>query len=157
MTDLKKLKQLVQLMVENDLTELDLGGDGEHVRLRRQGKDIAPVVMQQAPAAMPAPVSQAPVAGDGTAADPAKPTKSDAVTIDSPMVGTFYHASSPDAEPFVSVGDRVTADSNVCIIEAMKVFNEIKAEQAGVIKAVLVENGQPVEFGQPLFEIDPKG
>lgn len=158
MTDLKTLKQLIKLMVDNDLTELDLEGEAEKVKLKR-GKGESPQV--QYVAANPA--GAAPAAAPAAAATPAAPSAPNATpaaeqtgpTIDSPMVGTYYSAPSPDAKAFVSAGDRVDADTVVCIIEAMKVFNEIKAETSGVVKKVLVENGQAVEFGQPLFEIQP--
>ena len=158
MTDLKTLKQLIKLMVDNDLTELDLEGEAEKVKLKR-GKGESPQV--QYVAANPA--GAAPAAAPAAAATPAAPSSPNETpaaeqtgpTIDSPMVGTYYSAPSPDAKAFVSAGDRVDADTVVCIIEAMKVFNEIKAETSGVVKKVLVENGQAVEFGQPLFEIQP--
>jgi acetyl-CoA carboxylase biotin carboxyl carrier protein len=107
---------------------------------------VAPAPVAAAPAAPVAAAPAAPAAAPAAAA-PAK-------TIDSPLVGTFYRAASPDSDAFVNVGDRVTADTVIAIIEAMKVMNEIKAEKSGVIKEILVENGQPVEFGQPLFVIE---
>ncbi len=161
MQDLKTLKQLVRLMVDNDLTELDLEGDGEKVRLRRKngGPDV-----QYVPAAAPAPVVSAPAPAPAVAATAAAPADGASappdedeglVPIKCPMVGTFYTAPSPEAEAFVKVGDSITAESVVCIVEAMKVFNEIKAEASGVIAKILVENGQAVEFDQPLFMIKP--
>ena len=122
-----------------------------------QGNAIVAAEYDAAAPAAPAPVAAAPVAPVAAAA--AAPTAKEeaaapARTIDSPLVGTFYRAASPDADTFVNVGDRVTADTVVAIIEAMKVMNEIKAEKSGVIKEILVENGQPVEFGQPLFVIE---
>jgi len=151
MVDLKTLKQLIKLMVDNDLTELDIQAQGGPVKLKRDSQNPG---VQFVPTAMPAaPVAAAPVQ---SAPDPQPSTpESTGPTIDSPMVGTFYTASSPDAKPFVSVGDRVTPDTVVCIIEAMKVFNEIKAETSGTIEKVLVETGQSVEFDQPLFTIKP--
>jgi acetyl-CoA carboxylase biotin carboxyl carrier protein len=151
MVDLKTLRQLIKLMVDNDLTELDIQAEGGPVKLRRNSQGtvthtVAPV------AAMPAPVAGAPAP---TAAAPIDDDDDNGVTIDSPMVGTFYSASSPDAKAFANVGDRVDEDTVVCIIEAMKVFNEIKAEAVGTIQKVLVENGQAVEFGQPLYTIKP--
>lgn len=158
MIDLKQLKLLVRLMVENDLTELDLQDGTEKVALKRGGAGV-PVVHYAPPvpaAPAPAPVAAAPAA-QPTAAPAAASADSDAglVPIVSPMVGTFYAAASPDAPPFASVGTAVTPESNVCIIEAMKVFNEIKAEVSGTVAKVLVKNGQPVEFGQPLFMVKP--
>ena len=154
MVDLKTLKLLVKLMTDNDLTELDIEGEGEKVKLKRGGNGGAPSVQYlpapvAAPQAAPATPAAAPAASAPAPADTSGPT------INSPMVGTFYSAPSPDAKPFVSVGDRVTPDTVVCIIEAMKVFNEIKAETSGTIARIAVESGQAVEFGQPLFVIKP--
>ena len=156
MVDLKTLRQLIKLMVDNDLTELDIQAEGGPVKLRRDSQGSAassaptlPPVVQTAAAPVPPAPSQA--------AAPEAPVDEDddTVTINSPMVGTFYSASSPDAKPLGSVGDRVDPDTVVCIVEAMKVFNEIKAEMTGTIQKVLVENGQAVEFDQPLFTIKP--
>jgi acetyl-CoA carboxylase biotin carboxyl carrier protein len=188
MIDLKTLKQLVKLMTDNDLTELDIEGEGDRVKLKRgsaQGNGGVPFVTTPAPGNLapgsppsgslaagslaPGPGTFAPggfapgAAQGGTAttgsatgaASSAASAEPEGATINSPMVGTFYSAASPDAKPFIAAGDRVTADTVVCIIEAMKVFNEIKAEASGVVERVLVENGQAVEFGQPLFVIKP--
>ena len=158
MIDLKKLEKLISLMVDNDLNLIDLADEKEQVTLKRGGDGApgngGPVQYVQAPqqaAPAPAPTPAAPTSGgeDAPAASAAPTGK----TIDSPMVGTFYTASSPESDDFVKVGDAVTADSVVCIVEAMKVFNEIKAEQSGTIKRVLVNNGDAVEFGQPLYEL----
>ncbi len=156
MIDVKKLKELIKLMVANDLTELDLQGEGERVTLKRGAGD-APVHYVSPPvsaAAAPHPTAPQDAAAPATAA--ASDDQS-LVPIRCPMVGTFYAASSPDAEAFVKVGDRVDADTVVCIIEAMKVFNEIKAETSGVIQKVLVETGQAVEFDQPMFMVKATG
>ena len=157
MIDLKTLKELVKLMSANDLTELDLQDQaGERVTLKR-GSGGAPVQYVQAPVAHAAPQPQAAQAVAPVPTSPAGGGGTDGLTpIPSPMVGTFYAASTPDAKPFVSVGDVVDAETVVCIIEAMKVFNEIKAETAGVIERVMISNGQAVEFGQPLFMIKPR-
>ncbi len=154
MVDLKTLKQLIKLMVDNDLTELDIQAEGGPVKLRRNsqgaggpGVQLVPAVQAAAPVApgvAPAAVTEAPADEDDGAE-----------TIDSPMVGTFYTASSPDTKAFANVGDHVGPDTVVCIVEAMKVFNEIKAETTGTITKVLIENGQAVEFGQPLYTIKP--
>ena len=154
MIDLKKLEKLISLMAENDLTEIELDDGKEKVQLKR-GSANAPVqVVSSAPAPAPAaPAAPAPVAAAAASAPAAAPAAS-GPTIDSPMVGTFYSASNPDSPAFVKPGDSVTADTVVCIVEAMKVFNEIKAEKSGKVKSVLVENGDAVEFGQALFELE---
>jgi len=160
MIDLKKLKELVKLMVANDLTELDLQGDGESVTLKR-GPGEPKVVYAPAPVealAGPAKVVESAVGGGPAASSPGADDgqRDDGlVAINSPMVGTFYASPSPDAKAFVSLGDTVNAETVVCIIEAMKVFNEIKAETAGTIEKVLAENGQAVEFGQALYLVKP--
>ena len=151
MIDQKRLKELIKLMKENDLTELDLQDANERVAIKRATPMSA--VSQVATPTVPAALVQSSTAENGTAVETTRPSGLE--TISSPMVGTFYVAANPDAEPFVKSGDHVTADTVVCIIEAMKVFNEIRAEQVGTIERVLVENGQAVEFGQPLFEVKP--
>lgn len=152
MMTIKEIEALGRMMKEYDLSELKVELKDCNVSLRRGEKAVAaPVVVA------PAPVAAAPVAAVAPAAPApaaAAPASAPAKTIDSPLVGTFYRAASPDAAAFVNVGDRVTADTVIAIIEAMKVMNEIKAEKSGVIKEILVENGQPVEFGQPLFVIE---
>lgn len=158
MIDIRKLKELVRLMVENDLSELDLKDQEETVTIKRGGSG-APVVMPAAPyAPRPAQTSngeeQAGEAANGSPAAPPADT-SGLIAIESPMVGTFYSAPNPDTPAFVSVGTSVSAESTVCLIEAMKVFNEIKAETTGTIERVLVNSGDPVEFGQKLFLVRP--
>ena len=153
MIDIRKLKELVRLMVENDLTELDIRDEQETVTVKRPGLHVAPQVV--AAPVMAAPVAQAaPAAPSAPAAAPA-PAKETLPAIESPMVGTFYAAPGPDKAPFVTVGSKVGPDTTVCLIEAMKIFNEIKAETTGTVEEVLVKSGQPVEFGQPLFRIRP--
>lgn len=150
MIDLKKLEKLITLMADNDLTEIELDDGTEKVQLKR-GAAAGPVQVVAPPAAAvppPAPTATAAPAPAGDAPAATGPT------INSPMVGTFYSAANPDSPAFVKPGDSVTADTVVCIVEAMKVFNEIKAEKAGKIKAVLVSDGDAVEFGQPLFELE---
>jgi acetyl-CoA carboxylase biotin carboxyl carrier protein len=153
MIDIRKLKELVRLMVANDLTELDLRDEQETVTLRRPGPQQAPPVMS------PAPVQQvvaAPVAAAPVAAAPVEPAADEGLaSIESPMVGTFYASPSPDKPSFVKVGDTVDAETVVCLVEAMKIFNEIKAEASGVIEKILPASGDSVEFGQPLFLIRP--
>lgn len=149
-----EIKTIVKLMADNDLTEFKIEADECNLCIRRgsapQGYMAAPqIITQQVPVAAPA---AAPVAAPVAA--PAAESDKKRITIDSPIVGTFYRASSPESGPFVSVGDKVNPDTVVCIIEAMKVMNEIKAEKAGVIKEILLENASPVEYGQPLFVIE---
>ena len=145
MIDQKRLRELVKLMVDNELTELDLQDEAEHVSLKRTQRETR--VQDVAVAVPPAPVAPTPPPAD------AAPVAQDEglITIHSPMVGTFYIAASPDADPFVKVRDPVDQETVVCVIEAMKVFNEIKAETRGNIEKILVQNGQAIEFGQPLF------
>ena len=153
MMTIKEIESLGRMMKEYDLSELKVELKDCNVCLRRGDKAAAPVVV--APAAVAAaPVAAAPVPAAPAPAPAASAAPAAVKTIDSPLVGTFYRAASPDAAPFVNVGDRVTADTVICIIEAMKVMNEIKAEKSGVVKEILVENGQPVEFGQPLLVIE---
>lgn len=144
--DVKQIRRFIELMKKHDLTEIDLKQADQRVRIRR-GADDEPRV--SAPAAPRAAEPAAAVAPEPKADD------SKHAVITSPMVGTFYRASSPEAAPFVKVGDRIGPESTVCIIEAMKVFNEIPAGVSGQVVAVLVENGAPIEFGQPLVKVDP--
>ena len=152
MIDIRKLKELVRLMVENDLSELDLHDQQENVTIKR-GSDGQPVMIAppQYAQAVPAATAAAPVENTVESAI----DDSGLVAIESPMVGTFYSAANPDADPFISVGKSVSADSVVCLVEAMKVFNEIKAECTGTVERVLVNTGEAVEFGQKLFLVKP--
>jgi len=156
LVDTKLIRELVQLMAENDLTSIELRNGEEQVSLRRRTHE-PPVVMTGTvgpPGATPAEpvVNREPVVEPPPAApDP----DAGCVPIVSPMVGTFYATPKPDADPFVQVGSSVTPHSVVCVVEAMKVFNEIKAEMAGTIVRVLVANEAPVEYGQPLFLVRP--
>lgn len=151
--DLEKLQQLIELMEKHGLSEVSLCRGEEKWRLRR-GSVVptlvsAPAMMAPAPVAMPA---AAPVASTPA---PAAPVDDGLLLIRSPTVGTYYSAQAPEDPPFVSVGSKISAQTTVCLIEAMKVFNPIAAELAGTIEAVLVKNGDPVEFGQPLFKVRP--
>lgn len=154
MMDIAKLKELVALMADNDLTEVELKGDKESVTIKR-GVGGAPVVhyATAAPAPAMAPAAAPAAAAPAAAPAPAVATVAPGIHIESPMVGTFYASPNPDAGPFVKVGQQVSPDTVVCIIEAMKVFNEIKAEKSGVLESMLVKNGQAVEFGQKLFTL----
>ena len=158
MIDIRKLKELVRLMVANDLTEIDLRDSEEQVTLQRPSPNAAPQVVQSSAPAAPAPVATAAPSPEPAPQVPAAPTEDDTaglVPIASPMVGTFYSAATPDAAAFAAVGDEVDAEKVVCIVEAMKIFNEIKAEISGTIVKVLVANGDSVEFGQDLFLVKP--
>jgi acetyl-CoA carboxylase biotin carboxyl carrier protein len=149
MIDIRKLKELVKLMVANDLAEMDLRDTDEQVTIRRHGETF--VTSGPAVAVAPAaPVAHASAPGEGVPAATETPIE-DGQEILSPMVGTFYASPDPDSPAFVNVGDTVGEESTVCIIEAMKIFNEIKAQCNGTILKILVNNGEPVEFGQPLF------
>jgi len=149
--DLRKLKTLIELVESSGIAELEISEGEERVRITRAGANVvaAPQVFA-APQPIAAPVA-APAAAPA-AAEPAAPEVEGHV-VKSPMVGTFYRSPSPGAKSFVDVGQNVGKGDTLCIIEAMKLLNEIEADKAGVIKAILVENGQPVEFGQPLFII----
>ena len=153
--DLERLRELFQMMEEHGVTEVNLKSNEETWRIQRGAKTItAPdfAAMMPPPMAAVPPPPQA-VAGAPAAAD--APTDDGTITIDSPTVGTFYSSPNPEDPPFVKVGSDVEPETIVCIVEAMKVFNQIPAEVRGKIVRVLVSNGDPVEFGQPLFTVDP--
>ena len=153
--DVRKIRRLVELMKEHELSEIDLRQENMRIQLRRgpQGA-LGPTVVSSAAGAPPQP---APALGQAPAtALPAAGPEEHIVLIRSPMVGTFYAASDPESPAFIKVGDHVGPETTVCIVEAMKVFNEIPAEVSGKIVSVLVENGDPVEFGQPLFKVDTR-
>ena len=156
--DLAELKRLVTLMKANDLGEVEMEEEGRRVRVVRGGARVVEAfpmtVAQPGPVTAAAPSA---AAAPAPAASSAAAKESNGVEIPSPMVGTFYRSPSPDASPYVEVGDRIGKDSPICIVEAMKVMNEIKAEIEGEILEILVQNGEPVEFGQPLFLVRPSG
>jgi len=149
--DLRKLKTLIELVESSGIGELEIQEGEERVRITRgvapgaAASAPAPVYATAAPLAAPAPAPAAQA--------PAVPAESEGHLVKSPMVGTFYRATSPGAKPFIEVGDSVQVGDTLCIIEAMKLMNEIEADKAGVVKQVLAENGQPVEYGQPLVVI----
>ena len=149
--DLRKLKKLIDLVQESGIAELEITEGEEKVRISRAGNAVqtAVMTMPQATTMMAA----APAVAAAVAAAPETPAEPEGHVVKSPMVGTFYRSSAPGAKPFVEIGQSVAAGETLCIIEAMKLLNEIEADQGGVIKSVLVENGQPVEYGQPLFLI----
>ena len=154
--DLRKLKTLIDLVAESGIAELEVTEGDSKVRIAKntsvQGQ---PTLMVQPPAlaAAVAPAPAAAPAAPAVEAAPAAPAEPEGTVVKSPMVGTFYSASAPGNPPYVQVGSSVKAGDTLCIIEAMKLLNEIEAESAGTIKKILVENGPPVEFGQPLFII----
>ena len=154
--DIKEIKAVIDLMRKNSLTEFEYEKDGTKIRIQR-GPDGKPQVFSSSPnllatptlVPIPTALPSAPLAPSPT------PLPESLPTINSPMVGTFYGSPAPDAPAYISVGSAVTPESVVCIIEAMKVMNEIKAEMSGTITEILVESGKPVEFGKPLFRIRP--
>ena len=147
--DIKHIKNLVQLMVDNDLSRLELREGETHILLRRGH----PPVVGTAPVAMSAPATVAAPAIDAPASAAGNPVADNERIIRSPMVGTFYAAPEPESPPFVDIGDQVTPDTIVCLVEAMKVYNDIKAEVSGRITKVLAKNAQAVEYDQPLFAV----
>ncbi|MDG2778909.1 acetyl-CoA carboxylase biotin carboxyl carrier protein [Vibrio parahaemolyticus] len=147
--DIRKIKKLIELVEESGIAELEISEGEESVRISRHGTAApAPVHYAAAPVAAPAPVAEAPAAEAPAAAVPA------GHQVLSPMVGTFYRSPSPDAKSFVEVGQKVNAGDTLCIVEAMKMMNQIEADKSGVVTAILVEDGQPVEFDQPLVVIE---
>ena len=144
--DVERIRRLIDLMKEHDLSQIDLRQGDQRIKLRRGGPSVEQGGQFISPPALPPapPVPAAEVVEESEDID----------CIKSPMVGTFYVAPSPDADPFVGVGDHVDPDTVVCVVEAMKVFNEIPAEISGQIIAVLAENGEPVDHGRPLFKVD---
>jgi|SRR6056297_98524 len=147
--DLRKIKKLIELLEESNLSELEIHEGEESVRLSRPGNG-APVT-----AAPAAPPSAAPTAPPETVPESTGEEFPDGEIVRSPMVGTFYDAPNPDSDPFVAEGQRVAKGETLCLIEAMKMFNQIESEYSGTVAAILVESGQPVEFDQPLFVIRP--
>jgi len=154
--DVRKIRRLIELMNEHQLSEIDLQQGEMRIRIRSRSESASPATagpMSGSHSAVPAAGKPAP----SPAVESAEAAAEHVAVIKSPMVGTFYAAPDPESPPFVRVGDHVGQDSVVCIIEAMKVFNQIPAEVSGKIVAVLAENGEPVEFGQPLFRVDTRG
>ncbi len=147
--DIRKIKKLIELLEESDLAEIEIHEDKESVRISRTSQVVATQPAMAAPAATPPP---AVVAEPATKTDEAAVIHGNPITA--PMVGTFYRAAAPGAKPFVEVGQRVNIGDTLCIIEAMKMLNQIEADKAGVIVDVLVENGQPVEYGETLFTVE---
>jgi acetyl-CoA carboxylase biotin carboxyl carrier protein len=149
--DLRKLKKLIDLVQESGIAELEITEGEEKVKIVKGGAvavtSAAPAAAMVTPAAAPAAAAPAPAPAPATEPEPGQ----EGHVVKAPMVGTFYRSPSPDAKPFIEVGQAVKEGDTICIIEAMKLMNEIEADASGVVKAILVENGQPVEYGQPLF------
>ena len=154
--DIRKIKKLIELVEESGIQELEIAEGEESVRISRGGSIVSAPAYAPLPAVAPAPIAAAPSAIPAVPAIEASTadTQPSGHVTRSPMVGTFYRSSSPEAQPFVAVGQKVEVGDALCIIEAMKMMNQIEADKAGVIKSILIENGQPVEFDEPLFIIE---
>ena len=150
--DIRKIKKLIDLIQESDVAEIEIQEGEESVRISRNSSAAAPMVM--AAPAMAAPAPAAPVPAPTAEAAAPTPVNNTNNAVKSPMVGTFYRSSSPEAAPFAEIGKTVAEGDVICIIEAMKMFNQIESDRSGVIKAILVENGHPVEFDEPLIIIE---
>jgi len=148
--DIRKVKKLIELIEESGIAEIEITEGEESVRISRHSAHV-PVAAAPVAAAAPAPVAAAPAA-----APVAEVVDEDGFEVTAPMVGTFYSASSPGAAAYVQVGDRVNEGDTLCIIEAMKMMNQIEADVSGVVKSIRIQNGEPVEFGQVLYVIDQR-
>lgn len=146
--DIRKIKKLLEILEESDIEEIEIREGEESVRINRGSGGRVAQTQAYAPVAAPAPVAAAPL--EAAATSPAEPSGH---SVKSPMVGTFYRAPSPGASPFVEVGKKVAKGDVVCLIEAMKMMNQIQADKSGVVEAIMVEDGEPVEFDQPLVII----
>jgi len=149
--DLRKLKTLIDLVSESNISELEITETEGKVRIVKAGAQVVAAPLVAAPVAAPVAAAAVPAAASAVAAAPAVETGH---SVKSPMVGTFYRSSSPGAKPFVEIGDSIKEGDTICIIEAMKILNEIEADKTGTVTKILVENGQAVEYGQPLFIIE---
>ena len=152
--DIRKVKKLIELLEESGIAEIEISEGEDSVRISRFGSNVAAPVALAMPPAAAAPAT-APAAAPASALSMAEAAE-DGHVVPAPMVGTFYNAPSPGSAPFVQVGDRVSIGDALCIIEAMKMMNQIEAEVAGTIKSIRVQNGDPVEYGQILFVIDQR-
>jgi acetyl-CoA carboxylase biotin carboxyl carrier protein len=151
--DIRKIRRLIDMLEGSDISEIEVSEGEETVKIRRGSMEPVVQQVQAAPQAAPAP--QAPAAPAQAQPAAAEPEPETGLTVEAPMVGTFYRAPTPEAEPYVREGDRVNVGDTLCIIEAMKLFNEIESEHAGTVKKIMAENAQPVEYGEPLFIIEP--
>ena len=159
--DIKDIKAIVDLMKKNSMTEFEMEKGDFKIRLQRDahaGKRSPapePVIIRAPAVAQPPPAPAAPITAPSAAETPSAPAATSGTEVKSPMIGTFYRRPSPDTDPYAEIGKQVEPDTVVCIIEAMKVMNEIKAETRGVITEILIEDAKPVEYGQVLFRIEP--
>jgi len=155
--DIRKVKKLIELLDESGIAEIEITEGEESVRISRYAQNAPPVMAAPVPMATPvaAPAAAPTTAAAAPAAVAAEPEE-DGFLIEAPMVGTFYGSSSPGAAPYVQVGDRVNEGDTLCIIEAMKMMNQIEADVSGTVKSIRVQNGEPVEYGQTLFVIDQR-
>lgn len=151
--DIRKIKKLIELLEESDLAEIEVQEGEASVRISRYGKN-APVMANMVAHAPVAPAAAPAAAAPAAAEKPAAPAQPSGHVITSPIVGSFYRAPAPGAPPFVEVGQRVKVGDTLCVIEAMKMMNQIESDKDGIVAAILVENGQPVEYGQPIFVIE---
>jgi acetyl-CoA carboxylase biotin carboxyl carrier protein len=151
--DIRKVKKLIELLEESGIAEIEITEGEESVRISRYAAAAPPMMVPSAPAPVPAAAPAAPKAAPAADAAPAEP-QAEGHTVTAPMVGTYYSAPAPGAKTFVQVGSTVEAGDTLCIIEAMKMMNQIEAEVGGTIVSILADNGEPVEFGQPLFIIE---
>ncbi len=153
--DIREIKKILDMMKENDLAEFEMEDQGFRLAVKRRSGSEGPFMVAAAPIAAHAPAPAAAAPAPAAPAVPAKDEDADLISIPAPIVGTFYRSPAPDAESFVTVGQEVDENTVVCIVEAMKVMNEIKAECRGVIRKILVENATAVQFGQVLFKVEP--
>lgn len=160
--DIRKVKKLVELLEESGIAEIEITEGEESVRISRHGPSVPAAPAAPAPVVVPAPAAPAPAPAAAPAPPASAPeasveTEEEGYAVTAPMVGTYYSASSPGSPPFVQVGDRVSEGDTLCIVEAMKMMNQIEADVSGTIKSIRVQNGDPVEYGQILFVIDQRG
>jgi len=152
-----EVRKLVKLVENSGIHELELEKDGVRIRVRKAEPNVIPIQQYSLPAAAPDQVAAPAASSQQPAAPTVEAVSKNYHDVKSPMVGTFYRAPAPDAEPYVEVGDRVTVGQTLCIVEAMKLMNEIEADAAGIVKEIVVDNAEPVEFGQVMLRIDPQG
>ena len=155
--DIRKVKKLIEMLEESSLAEIEIKEGEESIRISRAsstGQPVAQVIHAPAAAPVAAPAASAPAVTPPAGEGPSSPIRPSGHLVTSPMVGTFYSSPTPGADSFVEIGDTVAVGDTLCIIEAMKMMNQIESDKAGVVKAVLKENGQPVEFGEPMFVIE---